>query len=156
MLPVNDLSGVLISNVKKIQALTLTFVRWSGTSENWQKSFDLAFHFSLNQNKLWRNWRTNRALLYNKPSILYQWNYICPSYRHVWESLIFSEISISRLVISTSRTVGSANKFVRITSGFGGGEFTKTLRKVDHRTNVNVKACIFFTFDKHSWKVIYW
>jgi hypothetical protein len=36
----------------------------------------------------------------------------------------------SRLVIGTSRTVGSANKFVRITSGFGGGEFTKTLRKV--------------------------
>ena len=27
-------------------------------------------------------------------------------------------------------TVGSAKKFVRITSGFGGGEFTKTLRKV--------------------------
>ena len=38
--------------------------------------------------------------------------------------------SLSRLVIGTSRTVGSAKKFVRITSGFGGGEFTKTLRKV--------------------------
>ena len=37
---------------------------------------------------------------------------------------------ISRLVIGTSRTVGSAKKFVRIASGFGGGEFTKTLRKV--------------------------
>ena len=37
---------------------------------------------------------------------------------------------IARLVIGTSRTVGSAKKFVRITSGFGGGEFTKTLRKV--------------------------
>ena len=36
----------------------------------------------------------------------------------------------SRLVICTSRTVGSAKKFVRITSSFGGGEFTKTLRKV--------------------------
>ena len=36
----------------------------------------------------------------------------------------------SRLVIGTSRTVGSAKKFVRITSGFGGGEFTKTLHKV--------------------------
>ena len=36
----------------------------------------------------------------------------------------------SRLVIGTSRTVGSAKKFVRISSGFGGGEFTKTLRKV--------------------------
>ena len=37
---------------------------------------------------------------------------------------------MSRLVIGTSRTVGSAMKFARITSGFGGGEFTKTLRKV--------------------------
>jgi hypothetical protein len=40
-------------------------------------------------------------------------------------------LSISRLVIGTSRTVGSAKKFVRITSGFGGGEFTKTLRNTD-------------------------
>ena len=39
-------------------------------------------------------------------------------------------IAFTRLVIGTSRTVGSAKKFVRITSGFGGGEFTKTLRKV--------------------------
>ena len=38
--------------------------------------------------------------------------------------------TISLLVIGTSRTVGSAKKFVRITSGFGGAEFTKTLRKV--------------------------
>jgi hypothetical protein len=30
----------------------------------------------------------------------------------------------TRLVIGTSRTIGSAKKFVRITSGFGGGEFT--------------------------------
>jgi hypothetical protein len=37
---------------------------------------------------------------------------------------------LTRLVIGTSRTVGSAKKFVRITSCFGGGEFTKTLRKV--------------------------
>ena len=39
-------------------------------------------------------------------------------------------IAMTRLVIGTSRTVGSAKKFVRITSGFGGGEFPKTLRKV--------------------------
>jgi hypothetical protein len=38
--------------------------------------------------------------------------------------------TLSRLLIGTSRTVGSAKKFVRITSGFGGGEFPKTLRKV--------------------------
>jgi hypothetical protein len=43
---------------------------------------------------------------------------------------VFELVVISRLVIGTSRTVGSAKKFVRITSGFGGGEFTKTLRKV--------------------------
>ena len=40
------------------------------------------------------------------------------------------DIPLARLVIGTSRTVGSAKKFVRITSCFGGGEFTKTLRKV--------------------------
>jgi hypothetical protein len=40
------------------------------------------------------------------------------------------QIYNTRLVIGTSRKVGSAKKFVRITSGFGGGEFTKTLCKV--------------------------
>ena len=40
------------------------------------------------------------------------------------------QIYNTRLVIGTSRKVGSAKKFVRITSGFGGGEFTKMLRKV--------------------------
>jgi hypothetical protein len=39
-------------------------------------------------------------------------------------------VALARLVIGTSRTFGSAKKFVRITSGLGGGEFTKTLRKV--------------------------
>jgi hypothetical protein len=39
-----------------------------------------------------------------------------------------NNVAISRLVIGTSRTVGSAKKFVRITSGFGGEEFPKTLR----------------------------
>jgi hypothetical protein len=34
------------------------------------------------------------------------------------------ERAFTRLVIGTSRTIGSAKKFVRITSGFGGGEFT--------------------------------
>ena len=43
---------------------------------------------------------------------------------------VILEIHITRLVIGTSRAVGSAKKFVRITSGVGGGEFTKTLRKV--------------------------
>ena len=42
----------------------------------------------------------------------------------------YINIVYTRLVIGTSRTVGSAKKSVRITSGFGGGEFTKTLRKV--------------------------
>jgi hypothetical protein len=44
--------------------------------------------------------------------------------------ILFIGMYCTRLVIGTSRTVGSAKKFVRITSGFGGGEFTKTLRKV--------------------------
>ena len=47
-----------------------------------------------------------------------------PMFLHIQKSVY------SRLVIGTSRTVGSAKKFVRITSGFGGGEFTNTLRKV--------------------------
>ena len=45
-------------------------------------------------------------------------------------TILKKTLIISRLVIRTSRTVGSAKKFVRITSGFGGGEFTKRLRKV--------------------------
>ena len=51
--------------------------------------------------------------------------------RFVFETnMYFSSFHYTRLVIGTSRAVGSAKKFVRITSGFGGGEFTKTLRKV--------------------------
>ena len=45
--------------------------------------------------------------------------------------------SLARLVIGTSRTIGSAKKFMRITSGFGGGEFTKTLRRYVHVKNWN-------------------
>ena len=51
-------------------------------------------------------------------------------------TLICIEVS-SRLVIGTSRTVGSAKKSVRITSGFGGGEFTKTLARYVHVKNWN-------------------
>ena len=64
-----------------------------------------------------------------------------PDYSYASLCSMFNEIQIlrkliififtyARLVIGTSRTVGSAKKFVRITSGFGGREFTKTLRKV--------------------------
>jgi hypothetical protein len=49
---------------------------------------------------------------------------------HISQADVVLSFILSRLVIGTSRTVGSAKKFVRITSGFGGGEFTKTLRKV--------------------------
>ena len=38
--------------------------------------------------------------------------------------------TLSRLVIGTGGAVGSAKKFVRMASGFGGGEFTRTLRGV--------------------------
>jgi hypothetical protein len=55
------------------------------------------------------------------------WSVVLPGYSKQTELII---ISYSRLVFGTSRTVGSAKKFVRITSGVGGGEFTKTLRKV--------------------------
>ena len=61
--------------------------------------------------------------------------YFLPGY---WNSYYYRDTEVglmvyrcySRLVIGTSRTVGSAKKFVRITSGFGWGAFTKTLRKV--------------------------
>jgi hypothetical protein len=43
------------------------------------------------------------------------------------------------LIIGTSRTVGSAKKFVRITSGFGGGEFTKTHRYIGKSIIVRVE-----------------
>ena len=59
-------------------------------------------------------------------SLKISWNY---SFSSPLAETIVYDVS-SRLVIGTSRTVGSAKKFVRITSGFGGGEFTKTLRKV--------------------------
>ena len=51
-------------------------------------------------------------------------------YTHMGQAITIQNHANTRLVIGTSRTVGSAKKFVRITSGFGGGEFTKTLRKV--------------------------
>jgi hypothetical protein len=47
----------------------------------------------------------------------------------------YTSCSYTRLVIGTSRTVGSAKKFVRITSCFGGGEFTKTLTLVLKNNN---------------------
>ena len=53
----------------------------------------------------------------------------------------------SRLVIGTSRTVGSAKKFVRIASGFGGGEFTKTLRKVCTCQKLKLSFLLLENFD---------
>ena len=38
-----------------------------------KKSFDLAFHFSFNQNKLWTNWRSNR-----EGSFIQQTQYFIP------------------------------------------------------------------------------
>jgi hypothetical protein len=45
-------------------------------------------------------------------------------------SLRFHNVRVPTDQKGNSRTVGSAKKFVRITSGVGGGEFTKKLRKV--------------------------
>ena len=84
------------------------------------KRFDLAYHFSFNQNKVWANWRSNRSLLYNKPSILYQWKYICPSYRHVWESLIFFTCPVGQLYYKIYLSDVSSDWY---------------------RTNVNVEDC---------------
>ena len=81
-----------------------------------KQSFDLAFHFSFNQNKLWTNWRSNRALLYNKPRILYQWKQIC-----TFMNLTFS---LSR------RTTVIQDLLVR-------RQFSLV---PDNRTNVNVEA----------------
>ena len=61
--------------------------------------------------------------------ILENWAIVCTKQK-LGEKMRLLGMDTSRLVIGTSRTVGSAKKFVRITSGFGGGEFTKTLRKV--------------------------
>ena len=71
------------------------------------------------------------SIFYLHTSCKWDWTQVMPTLC----CLFFFDIRIliaplARLVIGTSRTVGSAKKFVRITSGFGGGEFTKTLRKV--------------------------
>jgi hypothetical protein len=60
-------------------------------------------------------------------------------------------MTLSRLVIGTSRTVGSAKKFVRIASGFGGGEFTKTLRKVYEAGFLSV----YFSIDDVHWTTFF-
>ena len=67
---------------------------------------------------MWRNTTRFGKTVVNK------YGSVCYYYRSFFHG------TLPRLVIGTSRTVGSAKKFVRITSGFGGGEFTKTLRKV--------------------------
>jgi hypothetical protein len=78
------------------------------------------------------------VFIFNKISLLSHLFFLnltcsCPySYNLMLMAIDMKIVSnpLSRLVIGTSRTVGSAKKFVRISSGFGGGEFTKTLRKV--------------------------
>ena len=73
-----------------------------------------------------------------KPHIMCAVILVNPCFIHVYDIIpcfpkrfdLSQIITSTRLVIGTSRTVGSAKKFVRITSGFGGGEFTKTLHKV--------------------------
>ena len=46
------------------------------------------------------------------------------------QTCVFYHMTYARLVIGTSGAVGSAGRFVRMASGFGGGEFAKTLRKL--------------------------
>jgi hypothetical protein len=71
------------------------------------KSFDLAFHFSFNQNKLWTNWRSNRARSYNKPSILYRT--VGPVETNVWLRNLKMKIE-SYLKIITRSEIFFANK----------------------------------------------
>jgi hypothetical protein len=52
-------------------------------------------------------------------SMIYFLNNPCQSL-HIFDVIVRSYFT--RLVFGTSRTVSSAKKFVRITSGFGGGE----------------------------------
>jgi hypothetical protein len=64
-----------------VNVLELHIKAWR--NDQWyNKSFDLAFHFSFNQNKLWTSWRPNRALSYNKLSILYRT--VGPVKTNVW------------------------------------------------------------------------
>jgi hypothetical protein len=60
---------------------------------------------------------------YSYGPIIYEWIWFS-CWGNIWH------FEWARLVIRTSRTVGSAKKFMRITSSFAGGEFTKTLHKV--------------------------
>ena len=57
-------------------------------------------------------------------------NFLITKTKFILTQLNSLKYTNTRLVIGTSRTVGSAKKFVRITSSFDGGEFTTTLRKV--------------------------
>ena len=51
--------------------------------------------------------------------------------------------TITRLVIGTSRTVGSAKKFVRIISGFGGGEHEDTSQGLCFKNMSKIEICFF-------------
>ena len=78
----------------------------------------------------WTEQKLRSILKYLRYFYFYYVSRDCPVLYCLFGILWRLFMHISRLVIGTSRTVGSAKKFVRITSGFGGGEFTKTLRKV--------------------------
>ncbi len=85
---------------------------------------------SLVLRKRWRKCQKSECKTASSSIMHGLWNMTSIRAEAVGTCILRSSLSITRLVIGTSRTVGSAKKFVRITSGFGGGEFTKTLRKV--------------------------
>ena len=55
-----------------ILSMSLNFIK-AWRNDKWYNKRVLIWRFSFNQDKFWTNWRSNRALLYNKLSILYQW-----------------------------------------------------------------------------------
>ena len=75
--------------LRLILSMSLNFIiAW----KNDKQSFDLAFHFSFNQNKLWTNWRS-KWLFYPTNSVFYTgqsvwWKPMFFTDRHVWESLV--------------------------------------------------------------------
>jgi hypothetical protein len=87
--------------------MSLNFIKAWRYDKWYNKSFDLAFHFSFNQNKLWTNWRPNRALSYYKPSILYRT--IGPVETNVWLRNLKMKIE-SYLKIITRSEILFANK----------------------------------------------
>ena len=94
-------------------------------------SFDLAFHFSFNQNKLWTNWRSNRALLYNKPIILYRT--LGPMETNVWLRNLNMKIEYSKCLRQLKKPLRAARSFLQINVV---SRYIKRLKSIIVSTNI--------------------